>query len=109
MAVFRLKDFQSCIYTVIDCLNIVDTFLHFMLCPLFKSIHNGKSDEANNKYECLYDGGDCKEIHNHTRLPCIEDQHFDPCPEYQLIGNGLCDEENFHFICSFDGGDCQIE
>ena len=80
-----------------------------MLCPLYKSFRNGFCDEANNKYVCLYDGGDCQDIHKCTSLKCIEDQHFDPCPEYELIGDGQCDEENYNFFCSFDGGDCQLE
>ena len=80
-----------------------------MSCPLYKSIGNGICDEANNKYVCLLDGGDCNDIRNCTSPKCIEDQHFDHCPGYQLIGNGHCNEENNNFICSFDGGDCQIE
>ena len=79
-----------------------------MLCPLYKSFRNGFCDEANNKYVCLHDGGDCKDIRNCTNLNCINDQHFDPCPEYELIGDGQCDDENNNFICSFDGGDCQM-
>ena len=86
-----------------------DTFLDLMLCPGYESINNGVCDERNNKFTCLYDGGDCKDIHNCTSLKCIEDQHFDPCPKYEFIENGQCDEENNNFICSFDGGDCQIE
>ena len=88
---------------------VADTYLNLMLCPSYESIGNGICDEANNKYVCMYDGGDCRDIHNCTNLKCIEEQHFDPCPEYELIGNGICNKENFHFICSFDGGDCQIE
>ena len=88
---------------------LTDTFLDLMLCPFYESMNDGACDEANNKFTCLYDGGDCKDIHNCTNLKCIEDQHFDPCPEYQLIGDDVCDEENYNFICSFDGSDCQIE
>ena len=80
-----------------------------MLCPLYKSIGNGICNEINNKFVCLYDGGDCKAISNCTSLKCIEDQHFDPCPKFKLIGNGRCNEENYNFICSLDGGDCQLE
>ena len=88
---------------------VADTFLDLMLCPFYESMNDGACDEANNKYVCLYDGGDCQDIHKCTSLKCIEDQHFDPCPEYELIGDGQCDEENYNFICSFDGGDCLIE
>ena len=80
-----------------------------MLCPSYEFIGNGICDKANNKQVCLYDGGDCKDIHNCTSLNCIEDQSFDPCPEYGSIGNGQCDEVNYNFFCSFDSGDCQIE
>ena len=88
---------------------VADTYLNLMLCPSYESIGNGICDEANNRYVCLYDGGDCKDIRNCTNLNCIEDQHFDHCPEYELIGDGQCDEENYNFICSFDGGDCQMK
>ena len=76
-----------------------------MVCPLYKSIRNGICDEANNKYVCQYDGGDCsKDNHNCASQKCA----VDPCPEYELIGNGHCNAENYNFICSFDGGDCQM-
>ena len=80
-----------------------------MVCPLYKSIGNGICDEANNKYVCLHDAGDCKDIQNCTSQCSIDDQQFDPCPKYNLIGNGQCNKENYNFICSFDGGDCATE
>lgn len=88
--------------------NVADTYLYLMLCPLYQSVGNGKCDEANNKLVCLYDGGDCKDIHGCKSVECIEDQEYDPCPKYDKISNGQCDVENDNFICAFDGGDCQI-
>ena len=89
--------------------NIAVTHLNMMLCPSYESIGDGICDEVNYKYICLYDGGDCKDIHNYSSLEQIENQYFDPCPEYESIGNGQCNGENYNFICSFDGGDCQLE
>ena len=87
---------------------VADTFLDLMLCPFYESMNDGACDEANNKFVCLFDGGDCQEIYNCKSLSCVDDEKHDPCPSYHLISNGQCNEENDNFICSFDGGDCQI-
>ena len=89
---------------------VADTFLDLMLCPFYESMNDGACDEANNKYVCLYDGGDCSVGENATRctsFDCIDNLKFDPCPKYDTIGNGQCDKENFNLICSFDAGDCK--
>ena len=72
-----------------------------MVACQVKFLGDGYCDWANDKYECDYDNGDCKE---NLVLTTPSD-----CPKPIWMNDGVCDDFTNNEICNFDGGDCCLD
>ena len=94
--------YESCHYDGFDCCLSLTGGLTSESCGSFAScdmakLEDNQCDQGNNKVECLYDLGSCRNETNH--FGCLPD----------LYSDTVCDLINRHASCDFDGGDCSNE
>ena len=85
-----------------------------MNCEFSAGRFNGKCDDANNVFECSWDGGDCcgcfVEDGICQECGCKDPEYLEQkpqiCCEMELMVNGRCDSKNNKADCRYDGLDC---
>ena len=65
---------------------------------------DGFCDDGNNKYECLWDGGDC--CGDNVKTEYCKICECKTCESSKFWKDGFCDDGNNNIGCQFDGGDC---